>query len=838
MLFSTDNTTLTQQTEIRQDRIDFFRQFAESKNGKCLSDTYINSKTKLFYECKNGHQFFTLPSNTIKGHWCQRCAAPELQAERLNEIKKIAKNHGGECLSERYVNIKTKMQFKCKEEHVWWTVPSLIKNNNWCKRCASSRANDWKRNSIDTFKKIIENRGGTLHTLEYKNSTETKLLVECEKGHQWIAFPGHIKKGSWCRKCNGSFRHELVDIIKLAESRGGKCLSTEYKNDMTNILWQCSENHTWEATPNNIKRNKWCPACSQGIGERISRLFFQRIFGFDFIKIRPSWLRSSKGFCLELDGYCKELNLAFEHQGRQHYSKVKFFSKRISYDEEKRILCKQHGITLIEIPEVLNDTKIKDLKAFIIQECERNNVELPSNITQIEITPFEIYTYTKNQERRLLAQKAEAKIILKGGTLIETHLSDNGLSFKVLCSKNHQWSITNANLNFERWCPHCRKETSINIQLVKQTVAKEKLIKRQELLGKEIENRKVLATVKEANPKTDRIQLSIQKILDIAKSKDGVCVSKKYFNDTTPLIWRCSKGHEWTTMPKKIKNGSWCPKCAGNTKSSIEDIIELIQKRGGKCFLETYQNRYTKIDIECEQGHKFISTAKSVKRGNWCPKCAIDERARKRKLCIDDMHLVAKRKQGKCLSLIYTDINTKLIWECVNGHQFSSKPGNVKSGKWCPKCAIKRIVDKAVLERKRIIEQILIDRKGKIIAINSDYSRISEATWQCGKGHIWTTRIANILVGHWCAKCSNKDNWNNKRTTIQEINQLAKSKGGACLSMSYENPETKIEFICKEGHTWTALWHNIKSKGCWCPQCAAKLRWDNRRLKQQLQIWQ
>ena len=39
-----------------------------------------------------------------------------------------------------------------------------------------------------------------------------------------------------------------------------------------------------------------------------------------FKKVRPSWLINHEtGFCLELDGYCKQLKLAFEYDGIQHH---------------------------------------------------------------------------------------------------------------------------------------------------------------------------------------------------------------------------------------------------------------------------------------------------------------------------------------------------------------------------------------------------------------------------------------------------------------------------------------------------------------------------------------
>ncbi|MFZ4740196.1 MAG: zinc-ribbon domain-containing protein [Bacteroidales bacterium] len=829
----------------RRTSIDYFKQYAISKGGICLTDKYENQKTRLTFQCSQGHKW-TTSGGTLKGNqtWCRYCAnpsladTPKLKQQRLLELQKTAEARGGILLSTEYINTKTKYKFQCASGHTWATSVGVIRGGSWCKKCAAKIVSDSQRDNLQTFIDIAISKGGKCLSTEYINATN-QLRFECSEGHQWWGRPGGIKKGTWCRKCYGTAKSDIEEMKSIATARGGYCLSLEYVTDAVKLKWQCCEGHIWEASPNNIKHDKWCPTCSEGLGERICRLFFQRYFGFDFIKVRPQWLKNSKGFLLELDGYCEELNLAFEHQGRQHYSEVSFFSKRISYDEEKRQLCKQHGVTLIEIPEILNDTKIKDLKPFIIQECKKNNVELPANINEIEITPFEIFTFTKNQERRLLAQRAEAKIILQGGSLLETHLSDKGISFKVVCANNHHWSITNTNLFRDKCCPYCKRETVISLQFAKQEIAKQKALERKQLrAGKELkrnlsaqklEPRKLQAAILNSKPKIDRRQLSIEKMLAVANSKGGECLSPNYIKDTTPLLWKCKESHTWEATPNSIKAGCWCPSCATNNQWSFADIIEIIEKRNGKCFSNSYINNYSKLDIQCEHGHKFTTTVKSIKIGGWCPQCAIDERAKKKRLSIDDMNVLAKRKHGKCLSVSYTNSTTKLLWGCKNGHQFYSRPGNVQTGYWCPTCSLNKVIDKASDERVKQIEQILATKQGTVFFLDEKANRKSEATWQCKNGHTWKTRIGNVLDGHWCPRCSNSVNWNSKKTSIAEIKKLAQSKGGDCLSTTYDNSNTKLNFICRRGHTWTALWRNIKHKGSWCPKCAATQRWVDRR---------
>jgi predicted nucleic acid-binding Zn-ribbon protein len=48
---------------------------------------------------------------------------------------------------------------------------------------------------------------------------------------------------------------------KIAAEKGGECLSLDYKNSQTRVLWRCNCGHEWEAIPNNVIRGSWCPRC-------------------------------------------------------------------------------------------------------------------------------------------------------------------------------------------------------------------------------------------------------------------------------------------------------------------------------------------------------------------------------------------------------------------------------------------------------------------------------------------------------------------------------------------------------------------------------------------------
>ena len=72
----------------------------------------------------------------------------------------------------------------------------------------------------------------------------------------------------------------------------------------------------------------------------------------------------------------------------------------------------------------------------------------------------------------------------------------------------------------------------------------------------------------------------------------------------------------------------------------------------------------------------------------------------------------------------------------------------------------------------------------------------------------------------------NKDKLN--KVYIDEMKDIAKSKGGICLSDKWVNSKTEYRFKCKKGHYFTARQDNVV-RGSWCPVC-------NRRVSTKVKI--
>ena len=176
-------------------------------------------------------------------------------------------------------------------------------------------------------------------------------------------------------------KFDIASVKKLAHSRGGKFLSPVSKLIVKEqYLWECSIGHKFTARLENIDRGQWCRDCSTGLYERICRAHFESIFKVKFPNTRNlDWLKNEHGNFIELDGYNKELGIAFEHQGNQHYENNGWFNKPL-YDDVKKELCNQNGVKLICIPELYTYIKIKKLIDFLKEEFINKNISFDKNI--------------------------------------------------------------------------------------------------------------------------------------------------------------------------------------------------------------------------------------------------------------------------------------------------------------------------------------------------------------------------------------------------------------------------------------------------------------------------
>jgi hypothetical protein len=122
-------------------------------------------------------------------------------------------------------------------------------------------------NPLDVLRDICIKHDGKLLSTSYLGFKD-KVEVKCKLGHIWKISPAKLKQGQWCPDCKwnkisaANRKYSIEDMKKVAHSKGGECLSSEYIANWQKLLWQCSVGHRWEANFANIFSGKWCPKCA------------------------------------------------------------------------------------------------------------------------------------------------------------------------------------------------------------------------------------------------------------------------------------------------------------------------------------------------------------------------------------------------------------------------------------------------------------------------------------------------------------------------------------------------------------------------------------------------
>lgn len=513
----------------------------------------------------------------------------------IEDLKSHAHSLKGECLSDSYSGIMKKYKWKCECGNVWNATWSQVKGSKankptWCKKCSHIITSKAKALSINDCIKHAKLKNGKCLSREYKNAM-TPIKWECEFAHTWSARFGHIRQGHWCPECANEIRssklaHNEKDVRAKIKSLYGKPNFSKYINCKQKLNIECMNGHLFNISYSDILRGRWCKKCSkQNIGEEYLRFIFEQLTNKKFPTVRSEipWLVYKRNH-LELDGYNKTLNIAFEHHGEQHFKFISKFHKteedflnQKKRDIAKARLCKRNGVPLYITRQIENveqaKLEVEKIRFWLIER----GIKIRKKVNFDE---FHLYFYTKELKR---LQKIVNK---KGGLLLtKTYLGCNA-KYSVNCSKGHTFPITGDKIVQGGWCPKCAGR-----------------------------NR------------------DIKFFHDFAKLKKGRCLSKKYINAKTKLIWQCEFKHKpWEATPDNVVTGkTWCPTCKKEKirkKKILSDgFFEDLREYHGVKLLDEYINAKEKYVWKCKSNHRFKMTQSNLKtriRRNYiaCPECA------------------------------------------------------------------------------------------------------------------------------------------------------------------------------------------------------------------------
>lgn len=653
---------------------------ALSKNGKCLSEEYVKNDIKLLWKCsvENHAPWFATFNKVVNSdRWCPECAKKRIGLVRkekvdFNEAHKVAEAKGGKCLSEKYIGTSEKYIWKCSDpNHESWeaTYTDVVKLGRWCPKCKNKKIGDLKRNSkgLEMAKEYAISKDGECLSTEYINNT-TLLLWKCKNNHIWESnFANVVSSGTWCVKCfhlnrKGENNTPFLERArKYALLKGGECLSTEYFDVKTKLLWKCKNGHQWERDyTSSIRDDYWCRECN---------------------------------------------------------------------------------------------------------ELEKRNV------------------YFIN------AQKAAHS---KKGKLLSTECVD--LKTKLLweCKEGHQWkSLYYSVVEKGCWCPLC-------------------------------------SPINTWHP--ERKEIQFKKAKEYAESKYGELISKKYNKGDDKLEWECQQGHRWFATLGIVSRKSWCPVCAKNKPNeyrTIKLISYLLEmdfpssfedwnrnpKTGRKLELDGY-NKENKIAIEVQgiQHYQNVGRHKNLhiiqqrdfqKKQNCIAngvKLIIIDGRNVNKLTNDEYYKKILTAIESCNIKIFKNADMNEVYNILKTTQKSTLQEKF----------LNQAKEHAKLKNGKCLSNEYFDSKKKLL-------------WECEKKHQWEQTYSNVVTANnWCPFCTTKllNNPNRKIIQLNKAKEHAKLMDGECLSTTYVNQLENLEWKCKHGHIWYSKYYNVVNRKTWCPVCS------------------
>lgn len=117
----------TYKGKTKNDRLKYCQELAKKSGGICIKNIII--KFCNYYNIDIVNNFYIDISQVYKSK----------NYKKTREIINVAKKRGGLLLSQFYLNSSTKLKFKCSKGHEWETLATNVLKGHWCAICSNAK---------------------------------------------------------------------------------------------------------------------------------------------------------------------------------------------------------------------------------------------------------------------------------------------------------------------------------------------------------------------------------------------------------------------------------------------------------------------------------------------------------------------------------------------------------------------------------------------------------------------------------------------------------------------------------------------------------------------------
>ena len=291
--------------------------------------------------------------------------------------------------------------------------------------------------------------------------------------------------------------------------------------------------------------------------------------------------------------------------------------------------------------------------------------------------------------------------------------------------------------------------------------------------------------------------------------------------------WVCPEGHLYDAYVYSRTSGVNCSICSNMTiQVGINDLMSthpaLAKEAVGWDPAEYVSGTPTILSWRCPLGHSYkASIVNRARKGTGCPTCANKKVLAGFNDIATTNPKLAREAFGWDPEKEHTGSHKKLRWKCENGHTWDAVVTSRVRGNNCPVCANK-VTRLGTNDLKTTNPDIAKQAEGW------DPSQFNAGShekkdWRCPQGHVWDAPINSRMRGdgEGCPICSN-------HRILAGFNDLATTHPQLLPEVYKWNPTivsagsgSKRQWICREGHIWTAvIQQRTGSRQTGCPSCA------------------
>ena len=302
-------------------------------------ERYINTSTKIKVKHNKCNRIYEVkPNSFLGGNRCPYCCIDNRKGKSFKKFtKEDWKNHFDNNLSKDYEQItefkglKSKITMKHKKCGNIITINAQnFKSNKPCRHCSQEVTNKKQRKTHEEFCNEVSILGkGNFEVKEqYKGNHKPIKLKHIICNRCFMIAPNDFKKHRKCPHCSQeSMKLTQKDWDKRVFDLVGNeyTFLEKYIDTMTKIKVRHNKcNHVYSVRPNNFVSGYRCPLCKASLGEQNIIRYLEKN---NIEYIHQYSFKNLKGVRNELryDFYLPKYNLLIEFQGIQHYKPIKFF---------------------------------------------------------------------------------------------------------------------------------------------------------------------------------------------------------------------------------------------------------------------------------------------------------------------------------------------------------------------------------------------------------------------------------------------------------------------------------------------------------------------------------